>query len=74
MAGAGLTLRRHVASDGSFVGYRITRSPEHLRFRVGDVITAVNGQAAEDSAAGTELMLVALRFPDFPVEILRAEP
>jgi hypothetical protein len=61
-AASGVTLES-LRSDDVFVGYAVVRSHD-ARLDVGDVITAVNGQLVEDSAAGGELLIAALRNPD----------
>lgn len=49
------------AADG-FVGYVVVRSHDP-RLSVGDVVTAVGGQQVEEGAAGSELLIAALRNP-----------
>lgn len=61
-AAAGVTLEAFRVDD-QFVGYAVVRSHDP-RLDVGMVITFVDGEAVEDSAAGGELLIAALRRPD----------
>jgi len=60
-AGTGVTLEAFRLGD-AFAGYAVVRSHDP-RLTVDDVITAVNGVPVEDSAAGSELLIAALRDP-----------
>jgi hypothetical protein len=60
-AGTGITFEAFRLGD-DFAGYAVVRSHDS-RLAVGDVITAVNGVPVEDSAAGSELLIAALRDP-----------
>ena len=60
-AGTGVTLEAF-RLDEEFAGYAVVRSHDP-RLAVDDVITAVNGVPVEDSAAGSELLVAALRDP-----------
>lgn len=50
-------------ADGAFVGYVVIRSHD-ARLSVDDVVTAVGGEPVEEGAAGSELLIAALRNPD----------
>ena len=60
-AGTGVTLEAFRHGD-AFAGYAVVRSHDP-RLAVDDVITAVNGVPVEDTAAGSELLVAALRDP-----------
>jgi hypothetical protein len=53
---------------GAFVGYSVVRSHDP-RLAVGDVVTAVNGDPVEDSAAGGEMLTAALRNPQVELSV-----
>ncbi len=50
-------------AGGVFVGYVVVRSHDP-RLSVGDVVTAISGQQVEEGAAGSELLIAALRNPN----------
>src|SRR5262245_35493777 len=47
-------------ADDAFVGYAVIRSHDP-RLAVGDVVIAVGGEPVEEGAAGSELLIAALR-------------
>jgi hypothetical protein len=60
-ANQGLELEPLYAEE-AFVGYLVVRSHDP-RLSVGDVITGVGGHQVEEGAAGSELLIAALRNP-----------
>ena len=62
-----LTLEPY-SQDGEFVGYAVLRSHDP-RLSVGDVVTAVNGEFVEHSAAGGELLIAMLRNADADIVV-----
>ena len=67
-ANNGVVLTPELA-DGEFVGYRVVQSGSDPRFAAGDIIVAVNGNPAEHSAAGSELVIAALDDPQSEVSL-----
>ena len=66
----GLTIAPRYHVDGHFEGYLVQgRSGDH-RYAHGDVITKISGVPVEDSAAGSELVLIALAQPEATIEVL----
>ncbi len=59
--------------DGLFAGYRVITNLEDPRFKVGDIVTAIDGNPVEDSAAGSELFMAGLMNRNAEVEV-RAAP
>ena len=66
-AEGGLSLVAH-RSSGEFVGYQVVNAGEDRRLAEGDVITAINGTPVEDSAAGSELLLIGLASEDAEIQ------
>lgn len=63
-----------MAENGQFVGYKVLKNVSDPRFAAGDVITEINSEPVEDSAAGTELLTIGLMNPDAEISITRAQP
>jgi hypothetical protein len=49
-----------VRDGDNFIGFKVLQNGTDSRFSVGDIIAAVNGKPVEDSAAGGELLVIAL--------------
>lgn len=64
----GLSLIRS-EKDGTFLGYKVISNAGDARFREGDIITKVNGEPVEDSAAGSELLTIGLMNPDNEITV-----
>jgi hypothetical protein len=64
--GGGLVVTAERQS-GTFVGYRIVESA-NPKFAVNEVIVSINGMPVEDSAAGSELLIIALEDADAQIE------
>ena len=55
--------------DGLFAGYRVITNLKDPRFKVGDIVTAIDGNPVEDSAAGSELFMAGLMNRNAEVEV-----
>jgi hypothetical protein len=66
-ANSGLEFEPLHAAD-VFVGYAVIRSHDP-RLAVGDVVIAVGGEPVEEGAAGSELLIAALRNPSAELTI-----
>lgn len=56
--------------DGIFQGYRVIGGGSDPRFSDGDIIVEIGGMPVEDSAAGGELLMIAMQNPNTPVKLL----
>ncbi|MFK7916394.1 MAG: hypothetical protein AB8B93_20950 [Pseudomonadales bacterium] len=72
-AGDGLEISPNYGSNGRFQGYLVTGRSGDYRFSHGDIITAIGQTPVEDSAAGSELLLIALAQPDTALTTLRRQ-
>ncbi len=72
-AAPGLTLTRVAEKNGKFLGYRVLSAPGSRQLSPGEIILEVNGIPVEDSAAGSELLLIALNAADATVTSLPAD-
>lgn len=63
-AGSGLSITPSYSAAGEFEGYLVQGRSGDYRFNHGDIITAINQTPVEDSAAGSELLLIALAQPN----------
>ena len=61
---SGGVILKAARKDGEFIGYEVVEGGSDQRLRSGQVIVAVNGMPAEDSAAGTEFLVAALAIHD----------
>lgn len=65
----GLSLVR-AEEDGQFVGYKVLANASDPRFEEGHIITELNGEPVEDSAAGTELLTIGLMNPETAISVV----
>ena len=56
--------------SGRFVGYKVLANASDPRFAEGDIITELNGEPVEDSAAGTELLTIGLMNPETAISVV----
>lgn len=52
---------RHTDAHGEFIGYRVTSAPTDSLLEPESIVTGIDGHQVEDTAAGSELLLVALQ-------------
>lgn len=66
-----LSILPFYGEQGRFVGYKVSGRSGDYRFAHGDVIASINGQPVEDSAAGSELLLIAIAHSGTDLGIVR---
>lgn len=69
-ASGSLKLRRETSANGKFIGYKVVSSGPDDRFATGDIITRIGESMVEDSAAGSELLLIALQTRNTVIDVI----